>query len=60
MDYKGQIIWDISKPDGTKRKKLDSTKLLNLGWRPSYDLEKGLERTISYFKDELKNKSLRT
>ncbi|KGF96680.1 GDP-L-fucose synthetase [Prochlorococcus marinus str. MIT 9201] len=60
LDYKGRIIWDINKPDGTPRKKLDSTKFLNLGWSPKYDLEKGIERTISCFKEELKNKSLRT
>ena len=41
--FKGEIIYDLSKPDGTPRKQLDVTKLNTLGWKASISLEKGLE-----------------
>ena len=42
VGYKGQIVWDASKPDGTPRKLLDSSRLLAMGWSPKIDLEKGI------------------
>ncbi|MDO9152499.1 MAG: GDP-L-fucose synthase [Paludibacter sp.] len=50
VDYKGEIIWDTTKPDGTPRKLLDITKLLKLGWKPSISLEEGIRRVISYYR----------
>ena len=41
--YAGNIIFDVSKPDGTPRKWMDSGKLNRLGWRPNVELGKGLE-----------------
>jgi len=41
--FKGAIVHDLSKPDGTPRKQLDVTKLSTLGWTASISLEKGLE-----------------
>ena len=43
--FKGEIIWDRSKPDGTPRKLLDISKIRALGWEPLVGLREGLERT---------------
>jgi GDP-L-fucose synthase len=42
VGYTGQIEWDSSKPDGTPRKFLDSSRILAMGWRPQVDLETGI------------------
>ncbi len=41
-DYKGEIIFDSSKPDGTPRKLMDVGKLTALGWKPKISLEEGI------------------
>jgi GDP-L-fucose synthase len=46
VGYTGSLIFDITKPDGTPRKLMDTTKLTNLGWKPSIKLEEGIRRTI--------------
>lgn len=43
IGYKGEIRFDSSKPDGTPRKLLDISKQNKLGFRPMYDLHKGIE-----------------
>ncbi len=45
--FKGQIIWDQSKPDGTPKKLLNIDRLKNLGWENKIDLTKGIKNTIS-------------
>ena len=52
VGYKGKIIWDESKPDGTPRKKLETSRLYNLGWLPKIDLERGIKATIEDYKKE--------
>jgi len=47
--FHGQIVWDTSKPDGTPRKLLDSTKLHSLGWKPRIDLETGIRLAYEDF-----------
>lgn len=47
--FKGNIVWDVTKPDGTPRKLLDVTKLTNLGWNSSIKLEEGLINTYRKF-----------
>lgn len=47
--FKGEIIWDQSKPDGTPRKLLDISKIKNLGWEPLVSLRDGLERTCAEY-----------
>lgn len=42
VGYRGEILWDASKPDGTPRKLLDSARLFALGWKPEVDLETGI------------------
>ncbi len=42
VDYSGEVVWDTAKPDGTPRKLLDSSRILEMGWRPSVELEHGV------------------
>ncbi len=48
-NYKGEIEWNSSKPDGTPKKQLNIQKLKNLGWEAKISLETGLKRTISEY-----------
>ncbi|MEI6321573.1 MAG: GDP-L-fucose synthase [bacterium] len=47
--FAGNLDWDASKPDGTPRKLMDSSKLLAMGWRPKYDLESGIRDAYADF-----------
>jgi GDP-L-fucose synthase len=49
VGFKGRIAMDPSKPDGTPRKLLDTTKLASLGWRPRIGLKEGLANTYEWF-----------
>lgn len=49
VGFKGEIIWDTSKPDGTPRKLLDCSKLFDLGWRPKTAFKEGLQKTYEDF-----------
>lgn len=49
VGFRGRIVWDVSKPDGTPRKLLDVSRLAALGWRASIPLEEGLRRTVAEF-----------
>ena len=55
VGHNGNIKWDLSKPDGTPRKLIDSSKINNLGWRPKYDLETGIANTYSWFTKNIDN-----
>ena len=59
VGFKGEIVFDDTKPDGTPRKLLDTTRINQLGWKSSISLKKGIKKTITIFKSELKNKELR-
>ncbi|MCD6521621.1 GDP-L-fucose synthase [Candidatus Calescamantes bacterium] len=53
--YKGEIIWDTSKPDGQPRRCLDSSKALKLfGWKAATPLEVGLRKTIEWYLQQRK------
>ena len=49
------IKFDKSKPNGTLRKFLDTSKILKLGWSPKINLDFGIEKTINEYKEKLKN-----
>ena len=51
--HKGDIIWDASKPDGTPRKWMDSSKMHALGWQPTYPLRQGIMQTYAWFNKQL-------
>ena len=50
VGFEGKLEFDTSKPDGTPRKMMDSSKIYSLGWKPSITLDEGLTRTISDYK----------
>lgn len=49
IGFKGQIVFDASKPDGTPRKLMDVERLSNMGWRWSTSLHEGLTLTYEWF-----------
>jgi len=49
IGFKGDILWDESRPDGTMRKLLDSTDFKELGWEPTVSLDEGIKRTYEWF-----------
>ena len=51
--YEGDIKFDATKPDGTPRKLMDSTRLHNLGWKHNTSLKEGLEKAYGYFQEEI-------
>jgi GDP-L-fucose synthase len=52
VGFEGSIRWDKSKPNGTPRKLLDSTKIFKLGWQPSIKLEQGIQETYEWFQSQ--------
>lgn len=46
VGFRGKLVFDSSKPDGTPRKLMDSSRLADMGWLPRIGLRDGLERTI--------------
>ncbi len=56
VDYKGTIIWDKTNPDGTPKRILDSSRLFNLGWKPTIPLKEGLTRAVNWYKETQKTK----
>jgi GDP-L-fucose synthase len=49
VGFEGEIVWDLTKPDGTPRKLLDISRVKSLGWEPRVDLMEGLGRTYKEF-----------
>ena len=49
VKHKGDIQWDDTKPDGTPKKLIDSSKLKDKGWKSLIDLEKGIKITYDWF-----------
>ena len=54
ISYEGEIIWDTNMPDGTPRKKLDTSKINKIGWSAKTDLKEGIEKTIKSFEQEIR------
>ena len=55
VGHSGDIFWDETKPDGTPKKLMDSSKLNLLGWRATIDLEKGIKMTYEWFLENIKS-----
>ena len=53
VGFKGKILWDKTKPDGTPRKLLNSDKLKSIGWQPKYNIEEGISNTYEAFLEEI-------
>lgn len=58
VGFEGELRWDISKPDGTPRKLVDTSKIEALGWRPSIPLREGLTQSYQWFLDHVADKGL--
>src|SRR5574344_1480537 len=50
IDFKGELRWDSTKPDGTPRKLIDVTKLHNLGWHHKVEIDEGIHRLYESYK----------
>lgn len=53
IGYKGEILWDSSKPDGTMLKRTDVTKLHSLGWHHTVDIDDGIRRLCDWYQSSL-------
>ena len=49
VGYKGRVIWDTTKPDGSPRKLMDVSKMKEIGWEYSTELEDGIKKTYQWF-----------
>jgi len=56
VGFKGEILFDDTKPDGTLRKLMDASRLKNMGWKHKISLSEGLKRAYSYFLEDLNKK----
>jgi GDP-L-fucose synthase len=57
--FEGEIVWDTTKPDGTPKKRLDVSRLKELGWQPRIPLAKGLKSTVALFRKQLQEQLVR-
>jgi len=53
VGYDGKIIFNKSYPDGVKKRKLNSSKIMKLGWRPKIKLVQGLKNYSEYYLNEI-------
>lgn len=58
IGYRGRIVFDTTKPDGTPRKLLDVSRLTALGWRPRIALRAGIEGTYAWFREHIEEARL--
>lgn len=57
VGYKGSLVFDASKPDGTPRKIMDSSRIRALGWEPKIALEEGLASTYQWYLTHVANRA---
>ncbi|MDR2050165.1 MAG: GDP-L-fucose synthase [Deltaproteobacteria bacterium] len=60
VGYKGRILTDANRPDGTPQKLLDVSRIRELGWRAATGLEEGLRRTYAWYRENVGAQSERT
>lgn len=53
VGYTGNILWDTSKPNGTPKRLLDSSKINKLGWTPKIQLKDGLKETYNWYTNNI-------
>ncbi|SDL76955.1 GDP-L-fucose synthase family protein [Chryseobacterium taihuense] len=53
--HTGEIVWDSEKPDGTPRKLMDVSKMHELGWKHTIELEDGIAKTYQWFLQNINN-----
>ncbi|MDO9463400.1 MAG: NAD-dependent epimerase/dehydratase family protein, partial [Deltaproteobacteria bacterium] len=52
VGFKGELVFDTSRPDGTPRKLLDVSKLRELGWQPNLSLREGIRQTCEWYRTQ--------
>jgi GDP-L-fucose synthase len=57
VGFKGDIIFDTSKPDGTLRKLIDVSRLSDMGWTYNVGLEEGLQKTYTWYVEKTRNEN---
>ncbi|WP_414655335.1 GDP-L-fucose synthase family protein [Flavobacterium sp. UBA7680] len=55
VGHTGEILWDDTKPDGTPRKLMDVSKMHSIGWRHQIELEEGIQKTYTWFLENIEN-----
>ncbi len=53
--FKGKVVFDTNKPDGTMRKLMEVSRLRKLGWQSNFDLKEGLQQTYNWFLQNQQN-----
>jgi len=53
VEFKGDFKFDLTQPDGNNRKLLNLSKINSIGWKSKTDLDTGLKKTISWYRDNL-------
>lgn len=59
VGFEGNIVWDTSKPNGTPKKLMDSTRINDFGWKPQINLDQGLKMVYTDFLQTLTDESAR-
>ncbi len=54
IGFKGELVFNTSKPDGTIRKLTDVSKLHSLGWKHKIEIEEGVKKMYEWYEDEMK------
>jgi GDP-L-fucose synthase len=54
--FTGTIVWDVSREDGTPQKVLDIQKITNLGWKPTINLDQGIDLTVQWYLENNREK----
>jgi GDP-L-fucose synthase len=54
IDYKGNVLWDQTKPDGTPQKLLDISQIKRLGWKPKIDIKDGIRSVYEWYLESMK------
>lgn len=57
VGYGGELVFDVSRPDGTPRKLADSSRIHGLGWQHRVDLQTGLSKTYRWFQENYERKA---
>ena len=55
VGFKGEVVWDSTKPDGTPRKLIDVSKLHSLGWTHKVEIEDGVRMLFDWYQESLKD-----
>jgi GDP-L-fucose synthase len=53
VEFEGEVVWNTEKPDGTPRKLMDVSKLHQLGWKHTIELEEGIKKVYSDYKVQI-------